>query len=173
MTTDYKVYSSTPITWAPSGGTYALSLSSCTTSTTSTAWQGAKGDLGSPRGAMYAARFKTKFQGNPVAGGVVEIWWAASPASTAASSNPGGASGADAAYAGIAGGTIAASRVQCTFVGVLKCEATTAAQEQDVGVLFPLHEYGSPVIVNYANATFTTVTTDHVLTLTPIIDQAQ
>ena len=168
MATDIKVYNGTALTWKPSGGDYAMSLHSLTTTSTG-AWQGAKGDLATPRGARFAVRLQTKMQ--TATTGSIEVWWAASPTSTAANDNPGGASGADAVYIGQA--TTAQSKQQLTFVGVMVLETTTGAQIQDVGMLDPIYRYGSPVIVNTSSQPLTTATTDHILTLTPIVDQLQ
>jgi hypothetical protein len=168
MATDVKVYNGTPITWKAASGDYALTLASLTTTSTG-AWQGAKGDLTTPRGARFVVRLQTKMTAATT--GTVEVWWAASPTSTASSDNPGGASGADAVYVGL--GTTAQSKQQLQFVGVMVLETTTAAQYQDIGMLDPIYRYGSPVIVNLASVAFTATTTDHILTLTPIIDQLQ
>lgn len=162
---DVKVYTTTAITWAPSGGTYAMSLSSLTTTSTG-AWQGAKGDLGTPRGARMAVRLTTAWSTNPTAGSVLEVYWAASPTSTAASDNAGGASGSDATYT-------ATSKVNLTFIGVLVAEGNTASHTCDVGTFVPDLQYGSPVVCNLSNQSLTTTTTAHVLTIFPVVDQIQ
>ncbi|MHA2380532.1 MAG: hypothetical protein ACXADS_14750, partial [Candidatus Thorarchaeota archaeon] len=64
--------------------------------------QAAKADLGVHRAPSYAVRAVLEWSVAPTAGDVVYIYWAASSSATAANGNPGNASGADAAYTGIA-----------------------------------------------------------------------
>lgn len=169
-TADVKIYTGTAITWKPSGGTYAMSLHSLTTTSTG-AWQGAKGDLGTPRGARMAVRVTTAFSANPTAGQYLEIYWAGSPSSTAASDNPAGTSGSDAVYTGVVSTATAKPNLQ--FIGLLVAEATTASQTSDVGVFVPDFQYGMPVVVNLTSQALTNTTTAHVITIYPVIDQIQ
>jgi hypothetical protein len=118
-----------------------------------------------------AVRLQTAFSANPVAGAVLEVYWAGSPASTAASSNPAGASGADGAYTGVV--TTATAKPNLQFIGCLVAEATTASQTADVGVFVPDFQYGMPIVVNLTAQSLTTTTTAHVLTVYPVIDQIQ
>jgi hypothetical protein len=168
---DVKIYTGTAITWKPSGGTYAMSLHSLTTTSTG-AWQGAKGDLGTPRGAKMAVRVTTAFvTATGLGGQVLEIYWAGSPSSTAASDNPAGASGSDAVYAGVMSTATAKPNLQ--FVGILVAEATTASQTADVGSFVPDFQYGMPIVVNLTLSGLTTTTTAHAITIYPVIDQVQ
>jgi len=170
-TADVKIYTSTAITWKPSGGTYAMSLHSLTTTLTA-AWQGAKGDLGTPRGARMAVRVTTAFAATTgIAGQALEVYWAGSPTSTAASDNPAGASGANAVYAGVVSAATAKPNLQ--FVGVLVAEAATTSQTADVGSFIPDFQYGMPIIVNLTAQSLATTTTAHAVTIYPIIDQIQ
>jgi hypothetical protein len=170
-TADVKIYNGTAITWKPSGGTYAMSLHSLTTTSTG-AWQGAKGDLGTPRGARMAVRVTTAWAATTsIAGQALEVYWAGSPTSTAANDNPAGTSGSDANYTGVVSAATAKPNLQ--FVGLVIAEATTASQTVDVGTFVPDHQYGMPVIVNLTSQSLTTTTTAHVVTVYPVIDQIQ
>jgi len=166
-TADVKVYTGTAISWAPSGGTHALSLSSLTTTATC-GWQGAKGDLGTPRGARMAVRLKSGFETSPTAGATIEVYWAASPASTAANENPAGTVGTDGVFA-----TAATAKSNLQFIGCLVAEATTDIQTADVGVFIPDLQYGMPVCVNKSAVSLATATASHALTIYPVIDQIQ
>lgn len=159
-----------PIIWNAAATNYALTLASLTTTATA-AWQGAKGDLTEPRGTLMCIRLTAVFTTNPVAGEYVSVYWAGSPASTAASSNPAGATGADASYVGFSTAALAKPNLQ--FVGNLVLEATTSPQTRDVGCFVPIHRYGMPVVFNFSTKAFTTVTTDHVLTVYPVLEQIQ
>lgn len=169
-TADVKVYSGTPIVWNAAGTNHLLTLASLTTTATA-AWQGAKGDLGTPRGARMLVRLTVKYAANPTAGQNVLVYWAGSPSSTATADNPGNTSGSDAVYAGWT--TAAAAKGKLQFIGTLILEATTSAQTKDIGVFIPYHRYGQPVVYSESSTALTTTTTDHTLTVYPLIDQIQ
>ncbi len=64
--------------------------------------QGAKADLTAARGPNFMVFAGIEADVAPTAGELIEIYWAESPHATAGNANPGGTSGADAAYTGTA-----------------------------------------------------------------------
>ncbi len=116
--------------------------------------QSAKVDLGATRAAQFSVVAAIEFAATPTAGEVVELYWAASPDSTAANGNPGGASGSDAAYSGTAASTLAESVKQLQWVGNFVCtdDATTTIQIAHVGMFSPLERYGSLIVKNESGA---------------------
>lgn len=134
----------TAIEWTQSGGDYALSLNGLTDTS---ARQGAKGDLSADRAPEYAAVVTLDFSGAPANGEPCQIYWAPSPNATAATENPGGTTGSDAAYSDP---TNDAKQLQ--FVGEFICINTTDDQRQ-VFKFSPALRYGMPVIVNNSGQT--------------------
>jgi hypothetical protein len=109
------------------------------------------------------------------AGAVVEFYWNASPISTAGTANMGGASGAAAAYSGYSS-DLANSIGQLVFIGVMEMtdDAVDSAQIGYVGLLSPLHRYGSIIVKNECGQTI--CDTDDIeahITLSPIVPESQ
>ena len=108
----------------------------------------------------------------PVSLEVIEVWWAGSPSATAGNANPGGASGADAAYAGSAGDSPADSIRQCKFIGPFICtaDATTVVQYQMVGVLNArtVDRYGMPIVVNQTGQALVADAVEMLIALIPL-----
>lgn len=126
--------------------TYQLDLTSLASGS---ARQGAKGDLGATRPAQYAAFLRWESGGSaPVAGGTIDVYWAASISGTAANDNPGGASGSDAAWP--SDGEEDEWAKQLIYIGALVVTAdANAVMVQCINLLFcPPTRYGSPVIDN-------------------------
>ncbi len=141
--------------------------------------QGTKGDLEYLATAKYPARWLVvaaiEFATAPADGDTVDIYWAGSPSSTAGNANPGGCSGADAAYTGTAGSTLAESLKQLQYIGSLVCtnDATTIVQYQTVGVLTTDFQYGMPVVfVNGADALVADAV-EMYIALIPLVDEVQ
>ena len=132
--------------------------------------QGAKADLGATRARDYLVLVAIEFAVAPASGEVVEFYWAESPITTAANANPGGCTGADAAYAGTAGDSIADSVKQLTFIGTLVCtaDATAVVQYQTIGVLSPTMRYGMPVVKNEGGQAFHNDAVEMYVALIPI-----
>lgn len=113
-----------------------------------TARQGAKGDLGATRAAMYACFLRWETNSAPTAGLTVDVYWAASTSATAANDNAGGASGSDGAWPGDSNEDEWAK--QLIYIGslVLTNDATTI-QVQCINPAFqPPTRYGMPVVDN-------------------------
>lgn len=104
------------------------------------------------------------------------IGW--SNSTTAGTANPGGLSGADAAYTGYSAGSLAASLEQLDFIGsMLQDNVINTDQAQidmAIGVFTPRHRYGILVVVNSAPAA--ALHSDMVETsfvMTPFVTQQQ
>lgn len=136
--------------------------------------QGAKADLGATRAKRYAVTICVEMAVAPVSGTTIALYWAASPHSVAGTMNPGGCSGADAAYTGTAGDSMDDSLVQLQFIGnlVLTLDATTVLQSQTF-TLFPAHRYGMPVVDNNGGQAMHNDAVECFVSLTPLIDEVQ
>jgi hypothetical protein len=136
--------------------------------------QSAKVDLGEHRAAEYHVRAAFEIAATPTAGDVIELYWAPSQHATAANGNPGGASGADAAYAGYAS-NMAASVLQLQFIGVFVCtaNATATVQVGEVGVFSPPERYGSLIVRNESNAALHADDVEIHVVFDPIIPEIQ
>lgn len=115
--------------------------------------QSDKVDLGATRAEIYEVVAALEIAATPTAGNVVEFWWAPSPSGTAGTANPGGVSGADAAYAGYSS-NLDASIKQLQFIGDFVCtaQATGTVQIARVGSFAPKHRYGTLVVYNKSGA---------------------
>jgi hypothetical protein len=180
MANEVLIKSDTPIVWADvtdyagdlGTRTHQIDLTSVAAGA---ARQGAKADLGATRAAVYAVTVAIEMAVAPTSGAIASIWWAASPSATAGTANPGGCSGADAAYNGTAGDSIADSILQLTLIGslVMTSDATTVVQFQTF-MFSPEHRYGSPVVYNEeATQAFVADADEMGIAFTPIIDEVQ
>lgn len=122
-------------------------------------------DLGATFARRYHVLLESKLQVAPTAGKVIEVYWASSPDN---SKWPGKVTGSDGAYPG----TIDANAKQLTWLGAIVCHNTTDAQI-DTGGLSPLVRYGVIVWLNKTSQTLTDVAGDHIVTLTPVVDEIQ
>lgn len=136
--------------------------------------QSAKVDLGATRAALYSVMAAFELAATPTAGEVIELYWAASPDSTAANGNPGGVSGSDAAYAGYSS-NLAASVKQLLFIGSFICtvQVTTTVQIAYVGVFSPPERYGSLIVKNESGAAFHSDDVECHVVFNPIVDEIQ
>ena len=136
------------------------------------AWQGAKGDLGALRATEYAVRVGIELDVDLAAAGSVEVYWSSSPSGTAATSNTGGASGANEAYT--AG--VNSQLEHLTLLGVLYLPATCdddIGYDAVIGVFTPPSRYGMPVVVNKSGQAFE-VTADKIfVALIPLVVEIQ
>lgn len=137
--------------------------------------QGAKADLTATRARNYLMIAGIEWDVAPASGVVGSFYWAGSPEATAAQANPGGTSGADAAYTGTAGDSLADSVKQLEFVGDLICtaDAATVVQYQTIGVLSNIMRYGMPVFVNSGGQALEGDAVEMYIALLPLIDEVQ
>ena len=179
MANEILIKSGTPVVWADSvdyagdGGTRTHQID-LTDLANAAARQGAKADLGVTRAKRYGVTLCVEMAVAPAAGAVIGRYWAASPHATPATMNPGGCSGADAAYTGTTGGSLDESLPQLQFIGnlVLTPDADPNLHIQ-VFTLFPLHRYGMPVIDNNSGQAMHSDAIECFVALTPLIDEVQ
>lgn len=122
-------------------------------------------DLGATFAKKYAVEVISKLGSAPTAGLTIEVYWATSKDGTVW---PGKVTGSDAAYPS----TVDDNKKQLALLGTLTCHNTTDAQIQVLG-LRPIGRYGVIVWVNETAQTLTNTAGDHIVTLTPIIDEIQ
>lgn len=183
MSTEILTKYGTPIVWANltdyssaiSGlvRTHQIDLTSLADAA---ARQGEKADLGAVRARKYAVLVAIEFDVAPVSGEAVEIYWAASPSATAGNANPGGTSGADAAYTGTPGDSLADSVLQLRWLGNLVCtlDAATVVQYMVLSDLeSDIPRYGMPVIKNEGGQAFEGDAVEMYFALIPLIDESQ
>lgn len=179
--------SNTPVVWADSadyagdGGTRTHQID-LTALGAGAARQGAKADMDNGLvtdriARRYSVTVRIEFDaGNePVDGETVDLYWAASLSGTAGTANPGGTTGADAAYTGTAGSTLAESLLQLQLIGSVNLtnDAATIVQQQTFVTSIPL-QYGMPVLVNGSAAdVFEGDAVEMSITFTPLEDEIQ
>lgn len=179
MPTDILIAHGTPTVWADTtdyagdGGTRTDQID-LTSLASGAARQGAKADLGATRAAVFAVTVGIEFDVAPTSGDIVSIWWAPSVSATAATANPGGISGSDAAYTGTAGDSLADSILQLTLIGnlVVTSDAATVVEFQTF-IFSPELRYGSPVVFNEADQALEGDAIEMFVTFTPLKDQSQ
>lgn len=131
--------------------------------------QGAKADLGATRAERFAVTFCAEMAVAPASGAVVDLYWAASPHAVAATMNPGGCSGSDAAYTGTAGDSLNDSLKQLIFIGSLILTSDTdPVLHSQTFVFSPPHRYGMPVVDNNGGQAMHSDAIECFVTLTPI-----
>lgn len=179
MPTDVLIAQDTPTVWADTtdyagdGGTRTHQIDLTSIASTA-AHQGAKADLGATRAALYAVTVGIEYDVAPTSGNVCSVWWAPSPSGTAGTANPGGCTGADAAYTGTAGDSLADSILQLSLIGNLVCTSDAATVVQFQTFLFsPELRYGSPVVYNEADQALEGDAIEMFIAFTPLKDQIQ
>lgn len=122
-------------------------------------------DLGAKFAKQYDVTLESKLQAAPTAGEVIEVYWGASPDNA---KWRGKTTGSDATYPA----TVDHNKKQLELIGVITCHNTTDAQVDGCS-LRPLTRYGVIVWVNKSGQTLTNTAGDHIVTLTPAIDEIQ
>lgn len=180
MATNILLNEQTPIVWADTtdyagdGGARTDQID-LTSLASGAARQGDKKDLGDPRAAVYGVTLGIEMDVAPaVATRNISLWWAPSVSAVAGTVNPGGVSGADAAYTGTAGDSLADSILQLTQIGVLPATSDADGVIQVKSWLFsPETRYGTPVVFNETNQAFEGDAIEMFITFTPIYDESQ
>ncbi|KKL45002.1 hypothetical protein LCGC14_2360040 [marine sediment metagenome] len=179
----YKV--GTPIVWADTtdySPTAARTLGSrtdqidVTSLAAAAARQGVKKDLGAVRSMLYDVRINFQPAADPTAGGSVDVYWSPSQSGTADIGNVGHCTGADAAYAAVAGLTLAELLAALHFVGSAPVAIQNDAdgvQSVHVGMFSPTARYGSPVIVNSCSQAFDGDAIEFALLFEPMVAEIQ
>lgn len=138
------------------------------------AQQSDKVDLGVVRAAVYAITLAIEFDVAPSSGDVVSLWWAPSPNAAAGLANPGGVVGADGAYTGTAGDSLADSIKQLTLIGSMICTSDVAAVvEYETFIFSPEHRYGTVIVYNEADQSLEGDAIEMGISFTPLIDESQ
>lgn len=186
MANELLVKHGTPIVWADStdyssavsglARTHQIDLTSLGVGA---ARQGAKADMEYKATALFPYRWLIlaafEWLTAPADGDRVSLLWAGSPSATVGNANPGGTTGADAAYTGSAGSTLAESLEQLTEIGPFKAlnDATTIVQYQTVGVIAAIPRYGMPVVFNDGADAFVGDAVEMYVAAFPLIDESQ
>lgn len=180
MANEILAKNGTAIVWADIGGDFGDSPIAGTVQITlaalanAAARQGVKVDLGATRAARYDVTFRPELDVAPASGAVMSLWWAPSPSGTAGTANPGGVSGADAAYTGTAGDSIADSVKQLQLIGVLVCTSDLATVvQQQTFTFFPASRYGSIVVFNESGQALEGDDIEMSIIMMPVIDEVQ
>jgi len=184
-TNQIKTTRNTPIVWSDTTD-YASTVSGyvrtnqidLTSLASLNARQGAKADLGATReGQKYAVYVGFEFASLAASNENVDVYWASSPHATAGNANPGGTSGADAAYTGTAGDSLTDSLPQLIPIGsfVTTSDNTTTVQYGRIGVLdaAEIERYGMPVVVNNSAGAFVADAVEMFIALVPLVADIQ
>lgn len=174
----------TPVVWADSadyagdGGvrTHQITLASLGAGA---ARQGAKADMDNGLVAdriarRHAVTLRIEMDIASAVNKTVDLYWAASLSSVAGTANPGGCTGADAAYTGTAAGTLAQGLMQLQPIGSLAVQLDVApvVQQKTFVTSIPL-QWGMPVVVNNSNQAFEGDDIEMSVTFTPLEDEVQ
>lgn len=138
--------------------------------------EGAKVDLGATRAAAYAVDINFEPATDPTAGDTIDIYWSPSHSTTANVGNIGGVTGADAAFTGYSGSTLAEALANMQFVGsaaVNVANDVDGVQSIHVGTFVPTQRYGTPVVFNNMAVALHSDAVEFALRFTPIIDEVQ
>lgn len=182
MASEILIKNDTPIVWAgsgynPAGGiVYAQTDDITLTSLASAASrQGTKADLLTPRAGDFLIRFCPESNVAPTSGLTSEVYFAFSNIATAGVDNPAGVSGADAAYTGTMGDSLANSVKQLVgpFVYTHTADVAPISLPVPIGILRPTLRWVSPVIVNSSGQAYEGDDVEMYLALIPIKDESQ
>ena len=137
--------------------------------------QGAKADLGATRADFYHVYAGIEFAVAPTSADLLAIYLGFSPSATAGNANPGGLSGADAAYTGTTGDSIDDSVLQLKgpFRFSPTADATTVVQYQYVGEIWRPERYCSPLVYNTADQALVADAVEMLIALIPINLESQ
>jgi hypothetical protein len=136
--------------------------------------QSAKFDFGATRARRYNVAASFEVDVAPASGETIDLYLAPSLEVTAGDSNPGGISGADAAYTGTAGDSLADSLKQLDFIGSVICTADADPVMQTQYFVYAPHaRYGSLVVFNQSGQAFVGDATHHFIIFEPIVDEIQ
>jgi len=142
---------------------------------TVSARQSDKIDFGDPRAAVWACFAAIEFDVAPVSGAIVSFHLAPSPSVTAGTANPGGVVGADGAYTGTTGDSLADSIKQLMLIGnmIATSDVATVVEFQFIGFFSPPERYGTIVVYNQTLQSFEGDAIEMGIRLVPLIDQVQ
>jgi hypothetical protein len=166
MSTQLLVKQGTAKVWKAAGGDYAITLAGLADGA---GRMGQKGDMADPSGRFaprWAVTVELNMDAAPLAGSVIEIYWAASRDNA---TFPGGATGSDAAYKA---GEETEWKRQLLLIGclVLTADADSVIQT-GVFEFWPPARYGCPVVINKSGQALEGDNDAHRITLVPLVDE--
>lgn len=126
--------------------------------------QAAKANITTPWGVDWSVDACLEFAVAPTDGGSVDFYWAASPAAAAATGNPGGTMGSDAAFTDTVG-----NLGEMVRIGSLLVRNNVIAIGH-VGILTPPYQYGNLVIVNNADQALAAAADETHIVFSEIVD---
>jgi hypothetical protein len=166
MSTELLVTQGTAKVWKAAGGDYAITLAGLAAGA---GRMGEKGDLADANGRFaprWAVTVELNMDAAPLAGNVIEIYWAASRDNA---TFPGGATGADAAYKA---GEETEWKRQLLLIGCLVLTADDDAVVQTgVFEFWPPARYGCPVVINTSGQALEGDNDAHRITFVPLVDE--
>lgn len=174
----------TPIVWADFAGDFGDIIAGTEKQITlaalasAAARQGVKADMASIATTHLAQRFsvllRIEMDVAPADNTSVDLYWSSSPSATPGTLNDGACTGADAAYTGSAGSTIAETVQQLMFIGslFLTNDAAPIPQQETFICTLP-NRYGQPVVVNNGGQAFEGDDVEMCIAFYPMEDEAQ
>lgn len=154
MAQTFTIADGTSITWKPTGGTYSFNVTGLATASM---FQGASGDLGASRTALYTAVLQTKFVSAPTTGTVVRLALAWSIDGITFS----------AGLSGTAGAVTNLGKInQLDELRFLSADGSTGVQLIAMNIR-PKARYVLPVLYNVSGIALSSTAADHCFTLVP------
>lgn len=139
--------------------------------------QSVKFDFGATRAREYQVKITFEMASDPTANGTQEIYLSGSHSATAAIGNSAGCSGADGAYTGYSGTTLAEALVQLGDpIGIANVAVQNDAdgvQIMIIGRFSPSERYGCIVWYNNASVALHDDSIEAAISLIPIIDRIE
>ncbi len=119
--------------------------------------QSVKLNLGTSRFPLYFAEISTEFDTDSTDGATVDVFAGYSHSITAGTGNPIGLTGADAAYSGYGGGSIASALKQIDTIGIFSliesADSDAAPQVGELGFFVPKKQFLMLLVGNNGGAT--------------------
>ena len=132
--------------------------------------EAAKANLTTPWAPKWVVHACLEFETAPTDGGAVQFYWGPSPSATAGTGNPGGLTGADAAFTDTSGNLGQMQRIGSLIV------RNNVICIGKVGIFTPQFQYGTLLVVNQADqalrSTATAMDETHI-TMTELITEVQ
>ena len=139
--------------------------------------QSTKFDFGATRAPWYEVTINFEPAADPTASGSIDLYLSPSHSATADVGNIGHCTGADSAYAAIAGMTLAELLLSLHFIGkapvAVANDADDGVQSVFVGLFSPTNRYGNLVVVNSCSQALHSDAVEFAVRFMPIIPQVQ
>ena len=169
MAGEVYIEDGTTITWADTGGTYAMTASALATVA---ARVGARGDLGAwPRPSLYRWYLETEWTSAPTIDGMLELYFGGWDNDTGPASPHGQLPATDTGYAAASAGL--SKRKNLIFAGGVIAETAAVGPFSASGLVALPFRHASPLIYNGGSVALRTSTAATFLRLTPIYSQVQ